>query len=80
MSLADNQTLGTTETPATRTRSAAPARPGSNGRPKWALPVGIMVLAIMGWGWIVTANEIPHYILPGARPGSGAVLSTIGAC
>ena len=24
-----------------------------------------MVLAIMGWGWIVTANEIPHYILPG---------------
>jgi NitT/TauT family transport system permease protein len=19
----------------------------------------------MGWAWIVTANEIPHYILPG---------------
>ena len=32
---------------------------------KWALPVVIMCLAILGWGWIVTANEIPHYILPG---------------
>jgi NitT/TauT family transport system permease protein len=32
---------------------------------KWVLPVAIMVLAILGWAWIVTANEIPHYILPG---------------
>ena len=24
-----------------------------------------MALAILGWGWIVSANEIPHYILPG---------------
>ncbi|MDG3041593.1 ABC transporter permease [Roseicyclus marinus] len=32
---------------------------------KWALPVVIMGLAILGWAWIVTANEIPHYILPG---------------
>jgi NitT/TauT family transport system permease protein len=32
---------------------------------KWVLPVAIMVLAILGWAWVVTANEIPHYILPG---------------
>jgi NitT/TauT family transport system permease protein len=32
---------------------------------KWVLPVAIMILAIAGWGWIVAANDIPHYILPG---------------
>lgn len=32
---------------------------------KWALPVIIMILAIIGWRWIVISNEIPHYILPG---------------
>ncbi len=32
---------------------------------KWALPFVVLVMAIGGWSWIVTANEIPHYILPG---------------
>jgi ABC-type nitrate/sulfonate/bicarbonate transport system permease component len=49
----------------TRTKSAAPAPPASNGMAKWALPVVIMCLCHPWLGWIVTANEIPHYILPG---------------
>lgn len=32
---------------------------------KWTLPGAVMILALWGWHWIVTANEIPHYILPG---------------
>jgi hypothetical protein len=32
---------------------------------KWVLPVAIMVLTIMLWAWVVRANEIPHFILPG---------------
>ena len=32
---------------------------------KWVLPVLIMVLAIAGWAWVVQANDIPHFILPG---------------
>jgi len=32
---------------------------------KWALPVIMMVLVIAAWAWVVRANEIPHYILPG---------------
>ncbi len=32
---------------------------------KWALPVVMLTLTIAGWAWIVTANDIPHYILPG---------------
>lgn len=35
------------------------------GIAKWALPVVMMVLAIAGWAWVVAANDIPHYILPG---------------
>jgi NitT/TauT family transport system permease protein len=32
---------------------------------KWVLPVAIMILTIFLWGWVVRANEIPHFILPG---------------
>lgn len=32
---------------------------------RWLAPALIFVLIISGWHWIVTANEIPHYILPG---------------
>ncbi len=32
---------------------------------KYALPVLVMALVVGGWAWVVTANEIPHYILPG---------------
>jgi len=64
MSLADNQTLAAAEPrDEEEIRRARAARIERTA--KWALPVLIMVLAIMGWGWIVTANEIPHYILPG---------------
>ncbi|MBF9057741.1 ABC transporter permease subunit [Rhodobacterales bacterium HKCCSP123] len=64
MSLADNQTLGTAETrDEDEIRRARAARMERTA--KWALPVGIMVLAIIGWGWVVAANDIPHYILPG---------------
>ncbi|MGB0498528.1 MAG: ABC transporter permease, partial [Rubricella sp.] len=40
---------------------------------KWLLPVVVMTLSILGWDWIVRANEIPHYILPGP----GRVLDTL---
>jgi NitT/TauT family transport system permease protein len=29
------------------------------------VPLAALVLAILGWHWFVTANEIPRYILPG---------------
>jgi NitT/TauT family transport system permease protein len=32
---------------------------------KWALPIIVFFLVIGGWQWLVTAKEIPHYILPG---------------
>ena len=32
---------------------------------KWVLPVVMLTLTIAGWAWIVAANDIPHYILPG---------------
>lgn len=64
MSLADDQTLAPTETrdedEIRRARAARMERVA-----KWALPLLIMALAIAGWAWIVVANEIPHYILPG---------------
>jgi NitT/TauT family transport system permease protein len=31
----------------------------------WALPALVVAGSIWGWHWIVVANEIPHYILPG---------------
>jgi NitT/TauT family transport system permease protein len=64
MTLADNQTLAA---PLVRDADEiARARAARLERiAKWALPVVIMALSILGWSWIVTANEIPHYILPG---------------
>ena len=32
---------------------------------KWALPLLVFIIVIGGWHWLVTAKEIPHYILPG---------------
>jgi NitT/TauT family transport system permease protein len=32
---------------------------------RWLLPLLVVVATILGWQWLVTANEIPHYILPG---------------
>jgi NitT/TauT family transport system permease protein len=32
---------------------------------RWLLPLLVVVGTILGWQWLVTANEIPHYILPG---------------
>jgi NitT/TauT family transport system permease protein len=32
---------------------------------RWLLPLVVVVATILGWQWLVTANEIPHYILPG---------------
>jgi NitT/TauT family transport system permease protein len=29
-----------------------------------AIPLGMLVLAVLGWEWIVVANQIPKYILP----------------
>ncbi|MEM8795326.1 MAG: ABC transporter permease [Pseudomonadota bacterium] len=31
---------------------------------KWALPLGLLMLSVVGWHYIVVANQIPHYILP----------------
>jgi NitT/TauT family transport system permease protein len=32
---------------------------------RWLLPLLVVVATVLGWQWLVTANEIPHYILPG---------------
>jgi NitT/TauT family transport system permease protein len=32
---------------------------------RWLLPLLVVVGTVLGWQWLVTANEIPHYILPG---------------
>ena len=32
---------------------------------RWVLPALVMALAILGWQWLVTANDLPPYILPG---------------
>jgi NitT/TauT family transport system permease protein len=32
---------------------------------RWLLPLLVVIGTILGWQWLVTANEIPHYILPG---------------
>ena len=64
MSLVDQRALAPGET-----RDADEMRRARNARvekiAKWVLPIAIMVLAIIGWAWVVRANEIPHYILPG---------------
>ncbi len=45
---------------AQRLRARRLARTG-----RWLFPAIIFALFITGWQWIVTAGEIPHYILPG---------------
>lgn len=78
MSLADERSLAAL----TDTRDADEVRRLRAARiertAKWALPVVIMVLAIIGWGWIVTANEIPHYILPGPDRVWGSLVTDWG--
>ena len=39
----------------------------------WLLPTLVVTLSIWGWHWVVVANQIPHYILPGP----GRVLSQL---
>ncbi|MEL6220100.1 MAG: ABC transporter permease [Pseudomonadota bacterium] len=31
----------------------------------WVLPAVVVALTLLAWDWVVRANEIPHYILPG---------------
>jgi len=40
---------------------------------KWAMPIVVLVLAVVAWDRVVVWNAIPHYILPGP----GRVLSTL---
>lgn len=63
MSLAEERPLATAPVDADEARRARAQKVESIA--KWVLPVAIMVLAIIGWAWIVRANEIPHFILPG---------------
>jgi len=64
MTLADN-----TPPPMIDTRDEDEIRRARSARiekiAKWALPVVMLTLTIAGWAWIVAANDIPHYILPG---------------
>lgn len=32
---------------------------------RWVLPIGLLALTLFWWHWVVTVNEIPHYVLPG---------------
>jgi NitT/TauT family transport system permease protein len=63
MTLADHSRLAAQPIDADEARRARAARVERTA--KWLAPVVIMVLAIAGWAWIVVANDIPHYILPG---------------
>jgi NitT/TauT family transport system permease protein len=64
MSLADDQTLAPTaardEDEMRRARALRIEKIA-----KWALPLVMLTLTIAAWAWVVRANEIPHYILPG---------------
>ena len=40
----------------------------------WALPLIVVALTIGGWQWIVSANDIPHYILPGPGVVAGQLI------
>ena len=37
----------------------------TEGIARWLLPLLVVIATIAGWQWLVTANDIPHYILPG---------------
>ncbi|PRY26361.1 NitT/TauT family transport system permease protein [Aliiruegeria haliotis] len=34
---------------------------------RWTMPIVVMFVTLVTWDWIVTANAIPHYILPSPR-------------
>src|SRR5690606_343162 len=60
-------------TPAARSEEAgtdsavailAPTTSGSEKFLRIAVPVGMLVLAILTWHFLVIINEVPHYILP----------------
>ncbi len=63
MSIAEDRPLGAETRDEDEIKRARAAKIEKTA--KWLLPAVIMILAIAGWGWIVAANEIPHYILPG---------------
>jgi len=76
MSLADNQTGMAPPIDAEEASRARKARIENTA--KWLAPILIMALAIAGWAWIVTANEIPHYILPGPDRVWGSLVNDWG--
>lgn len=41
---------------------------------KYVLPFLVMVMAVGGWHYTVTANDIPHYILPSPGAVFGALI------
>ena len=65
MSITENPTLPPIETrgDVDEMRRARAARVEQTA--KWMLPAAVMVAVILGWYWIVRANDIPHFILPG---------------
>ncbi|MSU89170.1 ABC transporter permease subunit [Rhodobacteraceae bacterium 2CG4] len=36
-----------------------------NGIARWVLPIALLALTLFWWHWVVTVNQIPHYVLPG---------------
>ena len=36
-----------------------------NGITRWVLPIALLALTLFWWHWVVTVNQIPHYVLPG---------------
>ena len=57
-----------TEAPATRAATTTERASQSNTAGLWlriAVPVGMLMLAILAWHLYVTIYEVPHYILPG---------------
>jgi NitT/TauT family transport system permease protein len=57
-----------TDAPATRATTTAEPASQSNAAGFWlriAVPVGMLMLAILAWHLYVTIYEVPHYILPG---------------
>ncbi|MEM7724349.1 MAG: ABC transporter permease [Pseudomonadota bacterium] len=65
MSIAEQRPMPTTSQPIDADEARRARARKIESIAKWALPVIIMALTIVGWAWIVRANEIPHFILPG---------------
>jgi NitT/TauT family transport system permease protein len=45
---------------------------------RWVLPALVFAAFILGWHWLVTANSIPHYILPGPGLVARTLVSDFG--